>query len=101
MPGRCGQGRGKYSAGAAGRTLPMSDIPDGDCRCLAADLRTKGAQLQYWDMPPPGREDLMVTTLTEEGPQQRERDDGLALRFQRDGVVRTVGALIMCKFANS
>lgn len=33
--------------------------------------------------------------------QQGEQDDGLALRFQRDGVVRTVGALIMCKFANS
>ncbi len=101
LPGRCGQGRGKYSAGVVGRTLPMSDIPDGDCRCLTADLRTKGAQLQYRDMPPPGREDLMVNTLTEEGPQQGERDDGLALRFQRDGVVRTVGVLIMCKFANS
>lgn len=79
----------------------MSDVPDGDRRCLAADLSTEGAQLRYWDMPPPGREDLMESTLTEEGPQQGERDDGLALRFQRDSVVRTVGALIMRKFANS
>lgn len=101
LPGRCGQKRGKYSANVVERTLPISDIPNGDRHCSAADLRTEGAQLQYWDMPQPEREDLMVTTLTEEGPQQGERDDGLALRFQRDGVVRTVGALIMCKFANS
>lgn len=45
----------------------MSDIPNGDRLCSAADLRTEGAQLQYWDMPPPGREDLMVTTLTKKG----------------------------------
>ena len=101
LPGRCGQKRGKYSANVVGRTLPMSDIPDGDRRCLAADLRMEGAQQPYLEMRPPGREDLMVTTLTEERPQQGERDDGLALRFQRDGVVRTVRALIMCKFANS
>lgn len=44
LPGRSGQGRGEYSAGVVGRTLPMSDIPDDDCRCLAADLRTKGAK---------------------------------------------------------
>ena len=79
----------------------MSNIPDGDCRCLGADLRSEGVQPQYRDMPTPGREDLMVTTLTEERPRQGERDDGLALRFQRDGVARTVGALIMCKFENS
>lgn len=52
-------------------------------------------------MRQPGCEDLLVNALTEERPQQGERDDGLALRFQRDGVVRTIGALIMCKFANS
>jgi hypothetical protein len=67
LPGRCGQKRGKYSANVVGRTLPMSDIPNGDRLCSAADLRTEGAQLQYWDMPPPGREDLMVTTLTKKG----------------------------------
>jgi len=31
----------------------------------AVDLRT-GGEAAYWDMRPPGREDLMVTTLTEE-----------------------------------
>ena len=79
----------------------MSDIPDGERRSSSADLRTEGAQQLNRDMRPPGCEDLLVNTLTEKRPQQGERDDGLALRFQRDGVVRTVGVLIMCKFANS